>query len=139
MACSAGACAAASYLAGQTWRNRRVYLEHLDGDKLIDYRRLLRGGDVMDIDYLIDDVTLGLCPRDLQALRESQSRLHIGVTDWESGEPRYLNNHEDDLTVALRASCALPFFYRRKVASSRDSDEDRAASEAVEASYSDSP
>lgn len=115
VAVSAGACAAASFLAGQTWRNRRVYLDFLDGSKLVRFRRLLTGGDVMDIDYLVDDVTLKLCPLDLSAVRASQSRLHIGVTDWESGEPRYLNNREDDLLTAIRATCALPFFYRREV------------------------
>ncbi len=58
VACSAGACAAASYLAGQAWRNRRVYLDFLDGKKLVRFSRLLTGGNVMDIDYFTDDVTL---------------------------------------------------------------------------------
>ncbi len=115
VACSAGACAGASYLAGQAWRNRRVYLDFLDGNKLVRFGRLLTGGNVMDIDYFIDDVTLRLCPLDLNALRASDSRLHIAVTDWETGEARYLNNHEDDLVTAFRATCALPFFYRGEV------------------------
>lgn len=115
VACSAGACAAASYLAGQPRRNRRVYLELLDGKKLVRYSRLLTGGSVMDIDYLAGPVTLELCPLDLDALRASATRLHIGVTDWETGEPHYLTNHDDDLLTAIRATCALPFFYRGKV------------------------
>ena len=115
VACSAGACAGASYLAGQTWRNRRVYLDFLDGKKLVRFGRLVTGGNVMDIDYFIDDVTLRLCPLDLNALRASESRLHITVTDWETGEAHYLNNHEDDLVTAFRATCALPFFYRGEV------------------------
>jgi predicted patatin/cPLA2 family phospholipase len=115
VACSAGACAAASYLAGQPFRNRRVYLDFLDGDKLVRYRRLLTGGNVMDIDYLSDEVTLRLCPLDLAALKASRSLLHIGVTDCETGETRYLTNREDDPLVAIRATCALPFFYRGEV------------------------
>jgi predicted patatin/cPLA2 family phospholipase len=115
VACSAGACAAASYLAGQPSRNRRVYLDFLDGDKLVRYRRLLTGGSVMDIDYLSIEVTLRLCPLDLEALRTSRSLLHIGVTDCETGETRYLTNREDDPVVAIRATCALPFFYRGEV------------------------
>lgn len=115
VACSAGACAAASFLAGQTWRNRRVYLDFLDGNKLVRFSRLWTGGNVMDIDYLTDDVTLRLCPLDLKALRTSEARLHIAVTDWKSGAVRYLNNHEDDILTALRATCALPFFYRGEV------------------------
>ena len=115
VACSAGACAGASHLAGQMWCNRRVYLDFLDGKKLVRFGRLLSGGNVMDIDYFIDDVTLRLCPLDLNALRASESRLHITVTDWETGEARYLNNHEDDLVTAFRATCALPFFYRGEV------------------------
>lgn len=115
VACSAGACAAASFVAGQTWRNRRVYLDFLDGNKLVRFGRLFTGGNVMDIDYLIDEVTLRLCPLDLDALRSSPTRLHIGVTDWTTGEVRYLENHEDDVVTALRATCALPFFYRGEV------------------------
>lgn len=115
VACSAGACAAASYLAGQTWRNRRVYLDYLDGNKLVRFSRLWTGGNVMDIDYLTDDVTLRLCPLDLRALQTSEARLHIAVTDWMSGDVRYLNNHEDDILTAFRATCALPFFYRGEV------------------------
>lgn len=115
VACSAGACAAASYLAGQTWRNRHIYLDLLDGSKLVRYRRLFTGGNVMDIDYLTDDVTVRLCPMDLRALRASETKLHIAVTDWKTGEARYLNNHDDDLLTAFRATCALPLFYRGEV------------------------
>ncbi len=64
VACSAGACVAASYLAGQPRRNRQVYLDFLDGDKLVRFRRLATGGSVMDIDYLAFEVTLRLCPLD---------------------------------------------------------------------------
>jgi len=115
VACSAGACSAASYLAGQTWRNRHIYLELLDGKKLVRFSRLFTGGNIMDIDYLTDEVTLRLCPLDLNALRTTETRLHIAVTDWKTGEARYLNNHEDDLLTAFRATCALPFFYRGEV------------------------
>lgn len=115
VACSAGACAAASYLAGQPERNRRVYLDFLDGDKLVRFRRFLVGGDVMDIDYLTDEVTVSLCPLDLDAVRRNRSTLHIAVTDWETGDVRYLDSHQDDLLTAFRATCALPLFYRGKV------------------------
>jgi predicted patatin/cPLA2 family phospholipase len=116
VACSAGACVAASYLAGQPGRNRRVYLDFLDGDKLVRYRRLATGGSVMDIDYLATEVTLRLCPLDLEALRQSPTRLYIGVTDCETGESRYLTNHEDDLVTAIRATCSLPFFSKNEIA-----------------------
>ena len=115
VACSAGACVAASYLAGQPRRNRRVYLDFLDGDKLVRFRRLATGGSVMDIDYLAFEVTLRLCPLDIEALRRSETRLYIGVTDCETGKSRYLTNHEDDLVTAIRATCSLPFFARKEV------------------------
>lgn len=84
VACSAGACNAASFLAGQTWRNRRLYLDFLDGNKLVRWSRLFTGGDFMDIDYLIDDVTVKLCPLDLDALRSVRRAL----------ESRYLRYRE---------------------------------------------
>ncbi|HEX9723669.1 MAG TPA: patatin family protein [Vicinamibacteria bacterium] len=115
VACSAGACTAASYLAGQPQRNRTVYLEHLSGKRFIRWHRLLTCGDVMDIDYLTDEVHGRLCPLDLEALRRSPTPLEIGVTDAETGATRYLSNHTDDLLTSLRATCALPFYYRRPV------------------------
>jgi predicted patatin/cPLA2 family phospholipase len=93
-----------------------VYLDFLDGGKLVRYRRLATGGSVMDIDYLAFEVTLRLCPLDIDALRRSQTRLYIGVTDCETGESRYLTNHDDDLLTAIRATCSLPFFARNEVA-----------------------
>jgi predicted patatin/cPLA2 family phospholipase len=113
--CSAGACNAASYLAGQPNRNRRVYLEFLDGKKLVRWSRLLTGGNVMDIDYLIDEVTVRLCPLDVEGIRQNPVPLFIGAMDVETGETRYLESHKDDLVTALRATCALPSFYRRPV------------------------
>ncbi len=115
VACSAGACVAASYLAGQPRRNRRVYLDYLDGAKLVRFRRLLTGGSVMDIDYLAFEVTLRLCPLDIEALRRSPTLLHIGVTDCETGESRYLTSRDDDIVTAIRATCSLPFFSRQEV------------------------
>jgi predicted patatin/cPLA2 family phospholipase len=115
VACSAGACTAASFLAGQPERNRTVYLDYLSGDRFIRWRRLLTGGDVMDIDYLTDEVHGRLCPLDLDALKSTPIPLYIGVTDAETGQARYLSNHADDLLTSLRATCALPFYYRRPV------------------------
>lgn len=115
VACSAGACNAASYLAGQTWRNRRIYLDFLDGGKLVRWSRLFVGGNVMDIDYLIDEVTVRLCPLDLERLKKNPIPLYIGVMDADTGDTKYLMSHEDDLITGLRATCALPTFYRRPV------------------------
>ncbi|MGH9318519.1 MAG: patatin-like phospholipase family protein, partial [Vicinamibacteria bacterium] len=115
IACSAGACVAASYLAGQPERNRRVYLDFLDGDKLFRFRRFVTGDSMMDLDYLMFEVTLRLCPLDLGAVQRSKTTLYIGVTDCETGETRYLTNHEDDLLTALRATCSLPLFCRSEI------------------------
>jgi predicted patatin/cPLA2 family phospholipase len=115
VACSAGACNAASYLAGQPWRNRRIYLDFLDGGKLVRWSRLFAGGNIMDIDYLIDDVTVRLCPLDMERLKKSPIPLYIGVMDAGTGDTRYLVSHQDDLITSLRATCALPTFYRRPV------------------------
>lgn len=119
VACSAGACAAVSLVAGQPERNRHIYLDLLDGTKLVRFRRLLTGGNVMDIDYLAEDVTLRLCPLDIDAVRRSRTHLHVGVTDWLTGKARYFEagecDSDDELVRLLKATCALPFFYRDEV------------------------
>jgi predicted patatin/cPLA2 family phospholipase len=113
--CSAGALSAASYLAGQPDRNRRIYLEYLDGSKFIRWSRLFTGGNVMDIDYLFDDVTVKSCPLNFERLQDHPTPLHIGVMDAETGQSRYLSSHKVDLLTALKATCALPSFYRTTV------------------------
>jgi predicted patatin/cPLA2 family phospholipase len=90
-------------------------LEFLDGSKLVRWSRLLTFGNVMDIDYLTDDVTVRLCPLDMDKLRQCPTPLYIGVMDAVTGESRYLNSHTDDLISAFRATCALPGFYRPHV------------------------
>ncbi len=109
---SAGACCAVSYLAGQHGRNRRIFLDHMATRAFANPWRMLWGGSLTDMDFLMGPVTLKLDPLDVGALRASPTRFETVTTHAHTGEPCYLPGQDDDCLVALHATVAIPFFYR---------------------------
>ncbi len=109
---SAGACCATSYLAGQHGRNRRIFVELMTSRVFVDPWRLLTGGSVFDMDYLMGPVATVLDPLDLDAVMAYGARFEAGVADAHTGEPRYLPADGPDLLQALLASVAIPILYR---------------------------
>lgn len=109
---SAGACCATSYLAGQHGRNRRIFVELMTSRIFVDPWRLLSGGSVFDMDYLMGPVATVLDPLDLDSVRGSGVRFEAGVAEAHTAEPRYLPADGPDLLQALLASVAIPVLYR---------------------------
>ncbi len=108
---SAGACCAASYLAGQLGRNRRIFVDHMTTRRFASLSRALLGGSFVDMDYIMGPVTFLLDPLDLEALRSSETDLEVVATDAATGEPRYLPGRGRDAVAALLATVAMPVFY----------------------------
>lgn len=109
---SAGACCATSYLAGQHGRNRRIFVELMTSRIFVDPWRLLTGGSVFDMDYLMGPVATVLDPLDLDAVQGSGVRFEAGVAEAYTAEARYLPADGPDLLQALLASVAIPVLYR---------------------------
>jgi predicted patatin/cPLA2 family phospholipase len=109
---SAGACCAASYLSGQTGRNRRIFVEQMTTRAFVDPARMARGGSITDMGFIMGPVTFELDPLDVDAMRRSTTRLEIVAADAVTGEARYLEGQGADCVDALHASVAMPFFYR---------------------------
>jgi predicted patatin/cPLA2 family phospholipase len=109
---SAGACCAASYLAGQRGRNYVLFLDYLASLRFINPWRALLGGSVIDMDYLSGPVTKQLYPLDLDALQAAACRFEVVATEARQGQAHYLTVQGDDCLPALRASVALPLVYR---------------------------
>jgi predicted patatin/cPLA2 family phospholipase len=109
---SAGACCATSYLAGQHGRNRRIFVERMTSRVFVDPARLLTGGSVFDMDYLMGPVARVLDPLDLEAVRASGARFEAGVAEAHTAAPCYLPADGPDLLQALLASVAIPVLYR---------------------------
>lgn len=109
--CSAGACNLASFLAGQHDRNRRCYLTQMLHPEAVSITRFLRGGHLMDLDFLWQAFAQE-DPLDIPRVIANRTRLVIATTSVESGEPVFIDPEESNLWEALRASCALPLLYR---------------------------
>jgi predicted patatin/cPLA2 family phospholipase len=118
---SAGACNLASHVARQEGRNRRCYFDLMARREFIDLRRALRGGSIVDLDWLWERLA-ATEPLDAAAIAaravhpEKRVELVVVATSLASGDPVYLRPGADVLSDALKASCALPGLYRRDVA-----------------------
>lgn len=113
---SAGACNLASHLAGQNDRNFDIIERYsLDG-RFINPGRFLRGGHLMDLDWLWD-ITISEYRLDLKKifrrLKEQRKEYIISATSVTAGKAVYLEPDEDTLEHYLKVSSSLPIFYRK--------------------------
>ena len=111
---SAGACNLASHVARQDGRNRRAYFDLMTRREFIDVRRALRGGSVVDLDWLWDTLAARE-PLDVDAIGRSAVELLVVATSARTGQPVYVRPRGPDVFDALKGSCALPGLYRGRV------------------------
>jgi len=111
---SAGACCAANFVAGEPEKNRVILEDHLTSRNFVNLANLFNKKNILDIDFLIDEVCVKQVPLNLEKIRNAPTRLFITATDYLTGRLVYFNNREHDIHEALRASCAMPFLYKKK-------------------------
>lgn len=111
---SAGATTAASWVAGMAGRSYRVFTEFSSGKEFINPWRFLRGGHLMDLDWLWD-TSIRELPYDLNAYEESPVTFLVGVTRVADGTPHYVQPTRENIADVLKASSAMPLFYRSSV------------------------
>ena len=108
---SAGATSIAAYLAGMHGRNRKIYTELSVGPEFINLRRFLRGGHLMDLDWMWNE-TISRMRLNLERIYSRQRQFLVGMTDVGTGKPVYRITSAMDLEHVLKASSALPVIYR---------------------------
>ena len=77
------------------------------------FRSLLKTRSFFGMDMIFDEIPNQLDPFDYDALQTCKSRLVIGVTDCETGMPRYYEKEEAftrGSTQVVRASSSIPVF-----------------------------
>lgn len=108
---SAGAGNLAAYLAEMPRRNLKIYTDYSLRPEFISVFRFLRGGHLMDLDWLwaatISEVRL-----DLPTIYAKQKPLVDCLTDVHTGKAVYKQTRAQNLEHVLKASSALPFIYR---------------------------
>lgn len=101
------------YLTQQYEAIKKIAIELLATPKFISFLRLNK---IMDIDYLIDVVFKQQQSLDLEKLSQTKSAYYIPIKNLESGEIRYFSNKDGgDIFEVLRATKAIPYFYKRKI------------------------
>jgi predicted patatin/cPLA2 family phospholipase len=108
---SSGASNLAAYLAEMIGRNKRIYTEYSLRPEFIDMARFLRGGHLMDLDWLWN-TTIREIRLDLQRIYATRKPFVVVLTDVQTGEAVYRQTSAHDLEHILKASSAMPMFYR---------------------------
>ena len=108
---SAGAANVAAFLAEMPRRNLTIYTDYSLRPQFISLWRFLRGGHLMDLDWLWD-ITIQEIRLNLQTILASPKKFIICLTDVYTGQAVYKQPHMNDLEDALKASSALPLLYR---------------------------
>jgi predicted patatin/cPLA2 family phospholipase len=108
---SSGASNIAAYLAKMIGRNKRIYTDYSLRREFIDIVRFIRGGHLMDLDWLWN-TTIREMRLDLQKIYEKRKPFIVVLTDVETGKALYKQTSAHDLEHVLKASSAMPLFYR---------------------------
>lgn len=104
---SAGASNLAAYLAKMPGRNLKIYLDYSLRNEFITPSQLIRGGDVMDLDWMWQ-VTLEELGIDKEVLAADPRPFFLVVTRQDTGQAEYLTPDVDMLAETMKASSALP-------------------------------
>lgn len=107
---SAGAAAGAYFLCGRANLGTRMFYEDLIDRRFIDLRRMARLDPAMDTDFLVDEVMDRVKPIDFPRIAETAPRLHISLTDIDSGAVHVVSRFEDyaHYRECLKASVTMP-------------------------------
>lgn len=108
---SSGASNLAAYLAEMPGRNYRIYTDYARRREFIDVWRFIRGGHLMDLDWLWE-ITIREMRLDLARIYSHGRLFLVGLTDVQTGTAIYKATHIADLEQVLKASSAIPVFYR---------------------------
>lgn len=111
---SAGASNLAAYLAKMPGRNLKIYLDYSLRKEFISPSQILRGGDMMNLDWMWD-VTLEELGIDKSVLKADSRPFFLGVTRQDNGQAEYHTPNVDELAETMKASSALPVLYRNGV------------------------
>lgn len=108
---SAGISNAASYVAGQFERNRRIFTTFAGDPRYFSWRNWLRHGNPFGMDFIYRELPSHL-PFDFAAFAAAPTRFRIGATDCETGRAAYFDKGDAPLEEALLASSSLPLVGR---------------------------
>ncbi len=108
---SSGASNLAAFLADMKGRNARIYMDYSLRPEFISITRFLCGGHLLDLDWLWA-ITIRENRLDLDRIFSKCKPLIAVLTDVRTGQAYYRQTAPHDLEAILKASSAMPLFYR---------------------------
>lgn len=108
---SAGATNLAAFLGGEPGVSLRIFQDFAQRAGIISYCRFFRGGHLIDHDRLFALAYANL-QLNLAAIYQHGRAFYICVTDVSSGQAIYVQSNAENLQQTLRATTAIPVFYR---------------------------
>ena len=106
---SAGALNAMSYLSKQKGRSYRVNKEYIFKD-CINYKSILQGKSILNLDYVFNEVNMELDKFDLEAFENNKGEYVVVCLDMKTGLPVYKKIDSYDDYPYIKASASLPLF-----------------------------
>ena len=108
---SAGAYNLTTYLAGRSGASLKTMIEFGLNKKFISYMRFIRGGHLLDLDWIFK-VALMKLDLDFDAIYQYEKQFYICVADVDTGDAVYINTNKHNIISTMKASTALPLIYR---------------------------
>jgi predicted patatin/cPLA2 family phospholipase len=114
---SSGAAATYSYLvSGQGDKVANIWINLVKDKRFINFFKFPPGKGIINIDFVADDFVRKKCPLNVNSLKKSKIELDIGVTDANTGKAKFFSNTDKiNFYELLRATCAIPYFYGKRV------------------------
>ena len=110
-AVSAGALNALSYLSRQVGRSNRINKKYIFNPKCINYKKIISSGNVLNLDYLLNEVNIKEDVMDFEEFNKNNSNFVVVATNVENGAPYYkkIEDYSKDYSY-IKASASLPLF-----------------------------
>lgn len=109
---SAGISNAFSYVSNQKGRNLQIVQTYRNDKRYLGFRNFLKCKSLFGLDFVFDEIPNKLLPYDMDALKNYDGKVLVGVTNAESGKTEYLDGKKlDSKNTMLRATCAIPIVF----------------------------
>lgn len=111
---SAGASNLAAYLGKKHGRNHQIFTDYCLHPQFKDVSRFLKGGNLIDIDWLWE-VTEAQLPIGQEQINQHGSNFKVVMTCAQTAKAHYVSPKHNELFQALKASGNMPFAYKGQV------------------------
>jgi predicted patatin/cPLA2 family phospholipase len=104
------------YTSGQLKEIEQIWLELIKSGKFVRPFNLFSKNSILNIDFLVDELVRKRFPFDEDSFKNSNTKMYIPVLGASDGVGCYFSNKDQvDPFELMRATCAVPRFYGKKV------------------------